>query len=447
MVCLNLLFSFLNLGHLIRVTASNRTQLALLSSTNSTLVQEDTCEGRCGRQMRSRCSCDEMCFEDSSCCLDFLSKCEEMKKRSTKLSRTYVFPKFMCTETRIVIISSCISNIKLNDTRGLPSLEATENKETLFERTDNSNFFPVADLATGRTLLNWDIFTCFSHHYSKPIILEAYVTHLLNLSTFSITPLSQAPRSHPQLLPLPYTSSLTPSAYTSSSHFLPHTFSSYIFLTLTPSHLQLIPLPHTYSLTPSAHTSSSHLLPHTFSLYLFLTRPPSHLQLILPHTSSLTPSAHTSSHFLPQTFSSYLFCTLPPSHLQLIPLPHTSSLTPSAHTSSLHFLPHTFSSYLFLTRPPSHLQLILPHTSSLKPSAHTSSSHVLPQTFSSYLFLTLPPSHLQLIPLPHTSSLTPSAHTSSAHFLPHTFSSYLFCTLPPSHLQLIPLPHTSSFTP
>ncbi|KAK0069120.1 hypothetical protein Bpfe_001302, partial [Biomphalaria pfeifferi] len=72
--------------HLIRVTASNRTQFALLSPTHSTLVQEETCKGLCERQVRSRCSCDEMCFKDSSCCPDFLSKCEEMKKRSTKLN-------------------------------------------------------------------------------------------------------------------------------------------------------------------------------------------------------------------------------------------------------------------------------------------------------------------------------------------------------------------------
>ncbi|KAK6964587.1 hypothetical protein BgiMline_031825, partial [Biomphalaria glabrata] len=188
MVCLRLLLIFLILKQLVprtasnrtasNRTASNRTMFASLSPINTTLVQEETCEGQCGHQMRTGCSCDETCFTDSSCCPDFLSKCEELNKRSTKFSRTYVFPEFMCTDTRIVIISSCINDIALNYTRGLPPIEVTEDKEMLFERTDNTNFFPVADLVTGRAFHNWDIFMCFSHHYSKPIILAAYVKHV-----------------------------------------------------------------------------------------------------------------------------------------------------------------------------------------------------------------------------------------------------------------------------
>ncbi|KAK6964589.1 hypothetical protein BgiMline_031827, partial [Biomphalaria glabrata] len=178
MVCLRFLVTFVILGQLVKLATSNRTLFASFSTTNSTLVQEETCEGQCGRQIRSRCSCDEMCFKDSSCCPDFLSKCEELNKRLTKLSRTYVYPKFMCTETKIVIISSCINNINLNDSKVGTISKVTENKEILFERTDNTNFFPVADLVTGRAFLNWDIFMCFSHQYSKPIILDAYIKHI-----------------------------------------------------------------------------------------------------------------------------------------------------------------------------------------------------------------------------------------------------------------------------
>ncbi|KAK0067024.1 hypothetical protein Bpfe_003759 [Biomphalaria pfeifferi] len=85
----------------------------------------------------------------------------------------YVFPKFLCTEDGALFIPSCVTDPnKEGFSLSRPTLTPYVYSE------DETNYFPVSDLTTGYTYINWNIFNCFAQNYSKPLIWKAYLKDL-----------------------------------------------------------------------------------------------------------------------------------------------------------------------------------------------------------------------------------------------------------------------------
>ncbi|KAI8780285.1 hypothetical protein BgiMline_031803 [Biomphalaria glabrata] len=88
-------------------------------------------------------------------------------------SEEYVFPKFLCTEDGALFIPSCVTD---PNKEGLRLLRPILTPYVYSE--DETNYFPVSDLTTGYTYINWSIFKCFAQKYSKPLIWKAYMKDL-----------------------------------------------------------------------------------------------------------------------------------------------------------------------------------------------------------------------------------------------------------------------------
>ncbi|KAI8780286.1 hypothetical protein BgiBS90_019480 [Biomphalaria glabrata] len=88
-------------------------------------------------------------------------------------SEKYVFPKFLCTEDGALFTPSCVTD---PNKEGLSLLRPILTPYVYSE--DETNYFPVSDITTGYTYINWNIFKCFAQKYSKPLIWKAYMKDL-----------------------------------------------------------------------------------------------------------------------------------------------------------------------------------------------------------------------------------------------------------------------------